>query len=179
MRSCGTISDAVLYIEHLALDTVITKIKLGGLLSEAREQFPADQEFGQWRKESLPWMSRQVAFEHMQVFGKFGGVSPDLQQLPSYAVLVQLAKPTTPPSAVEKVLKYGVESLDAGRFTSGGDRLAHRTYGDRLLPSLMKAKVQQGHHTLESTNPSSHHSWHPVIAVVGPFSWCGGAFFGV
>nr|BDD45998.1 hypothetical protein 8 [Gammaproteobacteria bacterium] len=78
---------------------------MGKLLKKAREQFPADQEFGKWRKEELPWISERTAHEHMQVADKFGSRMSAVQHL-GHSVLVQLTKSTTPPEAVEEVLEH-------------------------------------------------------------------------
>lgn len=92
------------HIESSAKDTVLAKIELGRWLQMARDHFKADQDFGEWRQENIPWMSEKVAGNHISVYRKFG---PKLtsDRLPNFTILRELAKDTTPEVTVEKVLK--------------------------------------------------------------------------
>lgn len=91
------------HIESAAKDTVLAKIELGRWLQMARDHFKADQEFGKWRQENIPWMAQQRAEEHMRVFKKFGHRLTGGQ--PGYTVLELLARDTTPEVTVERVLE--------------------------------------------------------------------------
>lgn len=74
-------------LQFIVQKTLEHHLEIGKLLCEAREEFKADQDFGQWRKENTVLTMHQTT-NHMAVWRKFGGHAParDL----SFTVMVEL-----------------------------------------------------------------------------------------
>lgn len=88
--------------EALAQRTVETYVMVGQYLLQARGQFPGDRQFGQWRKDQLPQISKEWSSRLMAVARKWGTDPNTVPQLPVSA-LAELVY--APDEVVEKVVE--------------------------------------------------------------------------
>ena len=98
-------------IEQRAMYTFRYIFDTGEILNAARIMFPGDREFGQWRKQRLPWLHEHIARHWMNVNKKFRYLSQrddyyclTLSELPP-AVVYQLAAPSTTEEVIDKVIE--------------------------------------------------------------------------
>lgn len=95
------IADDVIETANKAvLDLVRAKMRIGKLLNEAREIFVGDNEFGKWRKDKLPDMSKTEMSYCMTIQRRFGSATDAIENI-GWSVLRELAY--APESLVQKV----------------------------------------------------------------------------
>lgn len=95
-------------VAEQAVETFRSKVNLGRLLIEARDQASSSREFGKWRKANMPWMSPAVVKSHIALAEKLGDfLDQPAEQLPEFRVIKLLATGTTPIEAVNEIATAG------------------------------------------------------------------------
>lgn len=84
---------------NAAVDNLLT---VGKLLCDARESFPSNNEFGEWRENRLAWLTQKTAYRWMNVY-KNGGEKLLGHNVRTTA-LYELTAPDVPESAREEAI---------------------------------------------------------------------------
>lgn len=110
----ATLSDLAYQVAHFVTAANTNKIFAGRALLQAREMFPSDNDFGAWREEVLPGLSRIEATRYMQVAKEYGD-KPKIIEALSFRAVRALAAPSTQQKVRDEVEK----AVDAGQtFTA-------------------------------------------------------------
>lgn len=104
-------ADKINKLHHETVNFVARKqIEVGQILLQAREKFPGDKEFGQWRETCTPIGSRQTAHKLMQLATQTGeGRITDklLDGLPTSTLFELLSAPDTVVATVQEKVEAG------------------------------------------------------------------------
>lgn len=102
LERLSDIKDKVIETADKAVtDLVRAKMRIGGLLNEARDMFPGDKEFGQWRKHNIPEISTTEATYCMRVEKQFGN-APALIERVGWSAMRELSY--APEKLVNKIM---------------------------------------------------------------------------
>lgn len=92
-------------VTEQAVETFRSKVNLGRLLIEARDQASNSHEFGKWRKANMPWLSPAVVKSHIALAEKLGDfLDQPAEQLPEFRAIKLLTTSTTPIEAVHEIM---------------------------------------------------------------------------
>lgn len=104
-------ADKITKLHHETVNFVARKqIEVGQILLAAREKFPGDKEFGQWRETCTPIGSRQTAHKLMQLATQAGAgriTEKLLDGLPTSTLFELLSAPDSVVNAIEEKVEAG------------------------------------------------------------------------
>ena len=108
-----TLTEIATNIEDCMRETVLSvaraRIKIGKLLNQARELFPGDKEFGQWRKVMVPDLAPRTCNTYMSIAREFKD-APALVEAIGWSTAREML--SAPPEVKERV----IASVEAGEI---------------------------------------------------------------
>lgn len=143
-QSLTDLAEIAQKIQETVDETVLTvaraRLRIGSLLNEARDKFPGDKEFGQWRKVVLPDLNPKTATSYQAMAASFKN-APDLVETMGWATARALINAS--PEVVkqveakvesgEKVTAADVQAIKAGKPTPTSNPAPHSS-SEKVAP---------------------------------------------
>lgn len=147
-------ADKITKLHHETVNFVARKqIEVGQILLQAREKFPGDKEFGQWRETCTPIGSRQTAHKLMQLATQAGEgriTEKLLDGLPTSTLFELLSAPDSVVNTIQEKVEAGekpsqkdVREIRGAASQSTGQRgPTHQTDKPQVYTNQPKAKAE-------------------------------------